>query len=176
MLKWSHLLISEGFVPGRTRTIRSATKMNIPIRVFSSPQIVRLKFQLKIWDLRSCAPYLFWRIGSRIRTLSCPSTCEQWGKSQVAHLWLWSVRLHWCKITPKFVAIVTNFFSEKRRRSWIVPACLSTQPSTMTVPFRAWGSIGSIVDSKALPEDNLEKQVWNRFWTFCDVSFKVMAP
>lgn len=47
---------------------------------------------------------------------------------------------------------------QKRRRAWVVPACLSTQRSTMEVSFRAWGNIGSIVDNKTLPEDNLEKQ------------------
>ena len=55
--------------------------------------------------------------------------------------------------------IVDIFFSGKRRRSWIVPACLSTQKTTMNVPYRAWGNIGSIVDNKQMPEDNLEKQV-----------------
>lgn len=51
------------------------------------------------------------------------------------------------------------WFSEKRRRAWIVPACLATKPTTMEVQFRAWGNVGSIMDDKALPNDNKDKQV-----------------
>lgn len=47
---------------------------------------------------------------------------------------------------------------DKRRKAWLVPACLSTQMSSMHVPFRSWGNIGSIVDDKELPKDNLSQQ------------------
>jgi hypothetical protein len=44
-------------------------------------------------------------------------------------------------------------YRSKHRKSWVVPACLSTQPNTMFVSFRAWGHIGKIVS------DNLKDDV-----------------
>ena len=42
------------------------------------------------------------------------------------------------------------FFRDTNRKSWLVPACLSTKKSNMHVKYRAWGSIGAIVDHKVL--------------------------
>lgn len=62
----------------------------------------------------------------------------------------------------KLFDLFNLFSSEKRRRSWLVPACLSTQPNTMQVDFRAWGNIGSIVDKK-VRKYLLEKFLFEKF-------------
>ena len=50
-----------------------------------------------------------------------------------------------------------NFSRGKNRKSWLVPACLSTQPSTMFVSFRAWGHIGKIVSDDLENKVNLQR-------------------
>ena len=45
----------------------------------------------------------------------------------------------------------------KHRKSWLVPACLSTQPNTMFVSFRAWGHIGKIVSEDLNAKVNLNR-------------------
>ena len=42
----------------------------------------------------------------------------------------------------------SHIHSEKHRKAWLVPACLSTSKQTMFVKYRAWGNIGSILDHK----------------------------
>lgn len=52
----------------------------------------------------------------------------------------------------------SNFFRSKNRKAWVVPACLSTQNSTMSVTFRAWGHIGKIVNEKS--GDTIQQHSW----------------
>jgi hypothetical protein len=50
-----------------------------------------------------------------------------------------------------------NYFRSKNRKSWTVPACLSTQTKTMFVSFRAWGHIGRIVSDDLKNKVNIER-------------------
>ncbi len=44
--------------------------------------------------------------------------------------------------------------SDTHRKTYLVPACLSTKKSSMHVQYRAWEHIGAIVDHKASTFNN----------------------
>jgi hypothetical protein len=50
---------------------------------------------------------------------------------------------------------------QKHRKSWTVPACLSTQPNTMFVSFRAWGHIGRIVSEDSNKKVDMQRSDGN---------------
>ena len=55
------------------------------------------------------------------------------------------------------------FYSDKHRKAWIVPACLSTSTHSMNLQFRALNNVGSIMDGKSHPGDNqLQRNHYNQ--------------